>query len=150
MIHGATQETAAGKDSVGKIKALFFLRFLRHHYTPGNGLCKVVNKKSGKNLLQNQHWNFRVKMNKPHRVFQTAEGDLNAPALGVKRFQNIGKKFLRIQICDQGFCISTDDFYADNPKGKCVKLCTPNRQQIECSLAGNMAVIFRNGCACLL
>ena len=150
VFYRTAQETAAGKDSVGKIKALFFLRFLRHLYTPGYGLCKVVNKKSGKNFLQNQHGDFGVKMDQTHRVFQTAEGGFNAPSLSIKCFQSIGREFLRIQVCDQGFCIPAADFHADNPKAKCVKFCTPNRQKIECSLAGNMAVIFRNGCACLL
>ena len=87
------QETATGKDSVGEVETLFsFLRSLGHLYTPGYSFSKVEDQKSGENLLQNQHRNFGVEMDESHRVFQTAEGDFNAPSLSIKCFQSIGRK----------------------------------------------------------
>lgn len=70
ILHGTAQETAAGKDSVGEVEALFFLLgILRYFYTPGYGLRKIENEESGKNLLQNQHGDFGVEMDQSHGVF---------------------------------------------------------------------------------
>lgn len=86
ILHGAAQETAAGKDSVREIETLSaFMRFLRRFYAPRYGFCKVENQKSNENFLQNQSRDFRVEMDQAHRVFQAAEGGLNAPALSEHR-----------------------------------------------------------------
>ena len=63
---------------------------------------EVVHDEASKDFLTNVLHFFSMKTKKAERIFQSAEGSLNTPALVVKVFDLVGIESFLIKICNDG------------------------------------------------
>lgn len=120
---GAAQEGAAGKDGVGKVDMAFVFGIAMGNIRcPGGGLGEIEDQKTGEDLLKDKVGLFGVEMDKPHSVFQAAEGDFNAPASGVKGFEGGEREPLGIKVRDEGLHLAAAGLKPDNTEGYFVKI----------------------------
>lgn len=110
-----SEESAADKNGVREINAALILGCaLGGIYSPDRRLGKVKDEKTGEDLLKDEIWLLRMKMDEADGVFQAAEGSLDPPTHGVEAFQSGGREALQIQVGDEKlgivvFCFNTDD-----------------------------------------
>ena len=110
-----SEESTASKNGVREIDAAFILGCaLSGIYGPDGRLGEVEDEKAGENLLEDEIWLLRMKMDEANGVFQATEGSLDPPTHGVEAFQGGRREALRIQVGNEKlgtavFCFNTDD-----------------------------------------
>ena len=98
------EEIAANMYSSGEVDRIGKLRTaLLNDYVRGNQLREVVHSEFCKDLLVDVLHLFCVEMNKAERVFEMAEGSLNAPSSGIEEFELSGRECVGREIGHDGF-----------------------------------------------
>ena len=122
-------------DSEIGFERVFSVAFL-DEYVRGNQFREVVHDESGKKLLDNVLHLFCVEMEQANSVLQRTERSLDAPAHSVKALQLLGRKFVGIEIGNDGFVRIVRSPKFDNTereivKSKRIALTSVGRQEVE-------------------